>query len=796
LITVAGMVDERFAGFGDLATAKSIVIDITKMTRMTSFGVRQWLNAMATLPKAVPIYLLGCPTFFVDQLNMVLNFGGPAKVLTVVAPYTCTSCGVESGETIDVLREGAGLVKGVVAHRECQRCGGLLEFDETLESYFAFLATYAATSLAPAAAELLAQRGYRPANLGDQSSVEKPPRIIKLVHGLVTYFRIIGSIGAMFRARPLLVGAEGEIVIDVADVDRVDAGGVKEWKRLIGTLVRQVPAVTIVDVGQAFLATVADSLTLAPNLAVASVLVPHRCVECDRVSQESVPATWPLVLAGGVCPMCGGQCTSTWSTGAPRELARVRMTPPPASAKVIEQRAEIVSRAMTDANVAQAGDNASAPIGADDTILGKYKIVRPLSAGGMAEVFLARQIGIGGFEKPVALKRIQHKLLHSRHMAVDMFLDEAKIAGRLMHPNIVQVLDVGEMQGALYLAMEYVRGKDLRDVLKKKGPIALAEACYVVREVAQALDYAYWSNDLMGKQLAVVHRDVSPQNIILGTDGSVKLLDFGVAMSAVTQHTRNTIVGKWLYMSPEAMTNRPVDHRSDLFSLGVVLYLSCTGTLPFTGREPAELVKKIRARQFAPLGERAAVPVELANLVARMISPDPNERPQRGQQVAAELAEIARRYNIESTGPRIAELLSAVFPGDFGAELPPGTAQELVISAYGNSIEQPKLASGSMPVQHARGSVPSVAPPSVTMHAVVPPPPPVVSALARPIAEAVDTGVTTFVEQITHSTVTKNKDDAPAPEPPSNKLSMVEIILAIAIVLALVAGMYVFVRPW
>ena len=137
------------------------------------------------------------------------------------------------------------------------------------------------------------------------------------------------------------------------------------------------------------------------------------------------------------------------------------------SAKVIAQRDEILSRALIDASVAQAGERATPSIHAEDTILGKYKIVRRLSAGGMAEVFVAKQVGIGGFEKHVALKRIQRKLLENRQQAVELFLNEAKIAGRLTHPNIVQVLDVGEVDGALYLAMEYVRGKDLQAIIKK-----------------------------------------------------------------------------------------------------------------------------------------------------------------------------------------------------------------------------------------------------------------------------------------------------------------------------------------
>jgi len=667
LVSVSGMVDEQFAGFGDVAGMKSVVINVSGITRMTSFGVRQWIKALGELHKTVPdIYLFGCPTFFTDQLNMVLNFGGASKVLTVIAPYTCPSCDVESGEMIDVLAERGNLIKGGPPEKECMLCGGKLEFEEMPASFFAFMAKYAASSIQPAAAQLLASQGlYTPPG----SATEKPPRIIKLVHGSVTYFRIIGTIGSMFRARPFLVGAEGEIVIDLAEVSRFDAAGQKEWRRLVKSLAGQVPAVTLVDVNEAILGSAGDTLTTAKNVAVASVLVPYGCVDCGRTSRRSVSLArvkWPLKFGAHVCTTCGGTTRSAWTAEVVLPLEKAGTTVPPASTKVIGQRSEILSRAMIDANVAQAGDNATAAVAADDTILGKYKIVRQLSTGGMAEVFLAKQVGIGGFEKPVVLKRIQRKLLETRHQAIELFLNEAKIAGRLTHPNIVQVLDVGEVQGALYLAMEYVHGRDLRNVVKKlqqdRAAMPLAEACYIVREVAQALHHAYWSTDMTGQRLSVVHRDVSPHNIVLSYDGTVKLLDFGVAISAVTEQAETMIVGKWLYMSPEATTNQQLDHRSDLFSLGVILYLLCSGVTPFAGRKPKEIVKKIRAGQYKPLPEIVAVPARLAQLVSRLLSPNPDDRPQRGQEVVTELTEIARQHGLESSRPGIAKFLLELFP--------------------------------------------------------------------------------------------------------------------------------------
>jgi eukaryotic-like serine/threonine-protein kinase len=674
LVAVSGLVDEEFTGFGAVGTAKIVVIDVSGITRITSFGVRQWLKAIDTLPRTITdLYVLGCPTSFVDQLNMVLGFGGPARVLTVLAPYSCSSCGVESGELIDVLAERATLAKGDAPVRVCARCGGMLQFDEAPESYFGFASRYGASSIQPMAAEMLEARGlYRQVDHG----AGKPARIIKLIYGSVTYFRITGAIGSTFRARPFLVGAEGEVVIDLAAVDQFDAEAHAEWRRLLKSLSAQVQAVTLVDINQLFLSSAVDALRIARNIAIASVLVPYSCVECGRTSQKSAPLQaldLPKTIEGRVCPTCGGATRSTLSIEALSVFRGVPSKIPPASAKVIEQRDEIVSRALTNAHVAQAREQAPAATADDDKLLGKYKIVRRLSAGGMAEVFLATQVGLGGFEKPVALKRIQRKLLDRRERAIDLFLNEAKIAGRLTHPNIVQVLDVGEVGGSLYLAMEYVHGRDLRDIVRRLRAddkrMPLAEVCLVMREVATALDHAYWSTDLVGNRLSVVHRDVSPHNIILGYDGAVKLLDFGVAMSAITEHGEKLIVGKWAYMAPETTMNGQSDHRSDLFSLGVVAYLLCTGKMPFSGAEPKEIVRRIRLGSFKPLAELAPeVPEELARLVGRLLAPNPSDRPQRAQDVVNELSEIVRRHRLESSRTKLAELVTKLLPSRTPAE--------------------------------------------------------------------------------------------------------------------------------
>ena len=173
-----------------------------------------------------------------------------------------------------------------------------------------------------------------------------------------------------------------------------------------------------------------------------------------------------------------------------------------------------------------------------------------------------------------------------------------------------------------------------------------------MREVAQALHHAYWSTDMSGKRLAVVHRDVSPHNVILSYDGAVKLLDFGVAMSAVTEQAQSMIVGKWLYMSPEHTTNQQLDHRSDLFSLGVILYLLCSGSMPFIGdRTQGDRQEDPRRPVQAAPGASRRTSGAAGALVARLLAPNPDDRPQPGQEVVAELTEIARTTGSRARAP-------------------------------------------------------------------------------------------------------------------------------------------------
>ena len=208
----------------------------------------------------------------------------------------------------------------------------------------------------------------------------------------------------------------------------------------------------------------------------------------------------------------------------------------------------------------------------------------------MAEVFKAASYGVEGFERVVALKRVLPQISEDQAF-INMFIDEAKIAVQLDHPNISRIYDLGNAEDSYYIAMEYVSGHDARalfDRLAAQGKkLDVALCCHIVKEVCEALEYAHTKTNNQGEPLSLIHRDVSPQNILLSFDGQVKLIDFGIAKAAgkATKTRSGILKGKFGYMSPEQVRGRPIDKRSDLFALAVVLYELLTSERCFRGKD-------------------------------------------------------------------------------------------------------------------------------------------------------------------------------------------------------------------
>jgi serine/threonine protein kinase len=234
----------------------------------------------------------------------------------------------------------------------------------------------------------------------------------------------------------------------------------------------------------------------------------------------------------------------------------------------------------------------------DTARFGRYRLIDRIAVGGMAEIFLAHQKHDDGHESPVVIKRIRPHL--SKHAAfVKMFLNEARLASQLNHPNVVQIHDLGKIAESYFIAMEYVAGRDMRRVVPKAEalgiPFPLVYAVKIASQVCAGLHHAHTKVDLYGNPLNIVHRDVSPENVVVAFDGSVKILDFGIAKAAnqVEQTRTGEIKGKLSYMSPEQCLGKPLDCRSDIFSLGVVLYEWLTGFKLFTGESEVAVMRSI-----------------------------------------------------------------------------------------------------------------------------------------------------------------------------------------------------------
>lgn len=310
---------------------------------------------------------------------------------------------------------------------------------------------------------------------------------------------------------------------------------------------------------------------------------------------------------------------------------------------------------------------------------GKYYLIDRIGTGGMAEVFRALPIRSHGDDPStsddlIVIKRILPHIAENEDF-VDMFSDEANITAALRHPNVVRVFDFGQVHQDPYIAMEYVPGKDLRNVLRRLAHheryLDLSLCAVIAHEVCRGLHYAHTLNDPAGQPYNVVHRDVSPANVLLGYDGAVKLTDFGVAKaSSNVNRTKSGIFkGKFDYMSPEQAEGRDIDHRADLFSAGIVLFEMVTCRRLFKAESEIATLQKIRNAKIPSMGHyRPGVAPEIEQICLRALSRDRDDRFPTAEAMADALMEFITPGTIEEGRERLAALLDADFPDERAAE--------------------------------------------------------------------------------------------------------------------------------
>jgi eukaryotic-like serine/threonine-protein kinase len=297
---------------------------------------------------------------------------------------------------------------------------------------------------------------------------------------------------------------------------------------------------------------------------------------------------------------------------------------------------------------------------------GKYLLLKKIAVGGMAEIYRAKTYGVDGFEKELAIKRILPHCSADKDF-VDMLVDEAKLSVLLSHANIVQVYDLGKVGDDYYISMEFINGVNLRDITyrcrENKTPLPPEIAVYIGSEICKGLDYAHRKTSSQNEPLGIVHRDISPQNILISFEGEVKVGDFGIAKAAMNiSHTMAGILkGKIAYMSPEQAMGKAVDSRTDIFSTGILLYEMLTGKKLFTGESQFEVLKKIRTTHITAEDLPDSVPEALKPVLAKTLAYEVDDRIQHAGDLQIELTKYLYSTYVDFTPRKLAKFVNKTF---------------------------------------------------------------------------------------------------------------------------------------
>lgn len=322
--------------------------------------------------------------------------------------------------------------------------------------------------------------------------------------------------------------------------------------------------------------------------------------------------------------------------------------------------------------------------------LGRYQVLRKIAEGGMAEIFLAKSLGAMGFERLVAIKLIRPHLTEDSDF-VKMFLDEARISLHLQHRNIVQTFDLEKANGTYFIAMEYVHGinvYDLYERIAEKGQwIDLSVALYIMCEACKGLHFAHTQTDPQGTSLGIVHRDVSPQNILLSFEGEVKIMDFGIAKATERLHETmpGIVKGKYAYMAPEILHDQEADGRVDVFAAGVVLYELLTRENPFAGNNAVDTIEAVLGKKVVPPTEKCGVGSRaLDAIVLKALAKKPEQRFQSARALSDALTDhglslTGARWDIAAGDSSVSNLLRELFPKKASQAFHPSSVEHVVI---------------------------------------------------------------------------------------------------------------------
>ncbi|WP_199242759.1 serine/threonine-protein kinase [Vitiosangium sp. GDMCC 1.1324] len=675
-VRIAGVIDETFP----LTSTSSdvgglIIVDLGQVERISSFGVRRWIEFASKLPPGgISLYVVNAPPVMVDQLNMVEGFAGVARVLSVLAPYTCRACGEDRLRLVDLQAEAAIIAEGRAPEHSCPVCAGKLEFADLPSEFFDYAKRQQFGTVDPVVMRYL--RATTP------SAPSALTTHLKIVQDDITYITLASELKGDLNVRRLASGLEGRVAFDFAHVTKVEPEAVPKLEQVLSTAAQGGKVVLCRVPPPVLNALTRFTKPLAAQIG--TLWLPCECRNCGHEHQQRALASEYLAKQRAnasperQCPICGGSARLPSMPQLVPLLSRSSLVEHPLEdiealeARALSQYLFGSTNVDPNANKGGSGSDISNSISAT-----KLQVIRRLGQGGMAEVFLAKQVGVKGFEKFVVMKKILPQFAENAEF-VDMLFAEARANARLTHPNVVQTFDVGMNDGVAYILMEYVRGPDLKKLtneLRRKGlALPLEHALRIVAETAAGLHYAHSYVDPAGVPHPVVHRDVSPHNVLISLDGAIKLSDFGIAKVQGEENTQAGVLkGKISYISPEAAAGRPLDARNDVFALGVVLFELLTGQLPFKRDHDAATLNAI-VREPAPVPSqlKPTIPQDVSDLILRALVKDPARRTPSAAAMREELEAVMAHHRLNSSPAAVAQFFKATL-GDRLAEFGPTT---------------------------------------------------------------------------------------------------------------------------
>ncbi|AKF82374.1 serine/threonine protein kinase [Myxococcus fulvus 124B02] len=727
-VRIAGVIDETFPLTSTSPELSGLlVVDLGRVERISSFGVRRWIEFAAKLPPgALGLYVVHAPPVVVDQLNMVEGFAGVARVLSLLAPYTCRTCNEDRMRVVNLVDEAQVIAEERAPEHACPVCSNPLEFADLPGEFFDYARRQQFGTVDPVVMRYL--RASMPKEQPDL------PQHLKIVQDDITFISLASTLKGDLNVRRLASGLEGRVAFDFSHVSKVEPEALPKLEQVLDTAA-QGAQVVLCRLPPPALAVLARSAKLLPA-KLATLWLPCECRSCGQVSHQRIQANAYLAQLrtqqtglSNECPICGGAAQVPHMPQLQGFLARMQLTDRPLEdIEVLEPRA--LSQYLFGSTNIDPQANKGSPTDINNSLGStKLNVIRRLGQGGMAEVFLAKQVGVKGFEKFVVMKKILPQFAQNPEF-VDMLFAEARANARLTHPNVVQTFDVGVSDGVAYILMEYVRGPDLKRLvneLRRKGlALPLEHALRIVAEVAAGLHYAHAYVDPAGIPHPVVHRDVSPHNVLISLDGAIKLSDFGIAKVAGEEHTQAGVLkGKISYISPEAASGRTLDARNDVFALGVVLFELLTGQLPFRRDHDAATLNAI-VREPAPVPSqlRPNIPQDVSDLILRALVKDPARRTASAAAMREEIEAVMAHHRLNSSPAAVAQFFkdtlgdrlveyapsSATGTGSHPRPVPSGsgTGSGDMAAPVDGKTPRPGTGSGPKPTASTSGSIPRV----------------------------------------------------------------------------------------